>query len=147
LGTFGHGSTYAGHPVAAAVALETLAIYEERDIVGHVRAVAPRLQDGLRGFADHPMVGEVRGVGLVGAVELVRDKATRAAFAKKLGVGTRVQDLAQDEGLLIRAMIDTIAFCPPLIISEAEIDDMLDRFGRALDAAWAWVQESGHAAA
>src|SRR3546814_1722562 len=77
-GSFGHGYTYSAHPVAAAVALETLKIYEERDIVGHVRAVAPRLQDGLRRFAGHPLVGEVRGIGLIAAVELVADKATKA---------------------------------------------------------------------
>src|SRR3546814_15567277 len=65
-GSFGHGYTYSAHPVCAAVALETLKIYEERDIVGHVRAMAPLLQDGLRRFAGHPLVGEVRGIGQIG---------------------------------------------------------------------------------
>ncbi|HEV8028176.1 MAG TPA: aspartate aminotransferase family protein, partial [Stellaceae bacterium] len=87
IGTFAHGFTYSGHPVCCAVALETLKIYEERDIVGHVRAVAPQLQQGLKRFADHPLVGEVRGVGLIAAVELVRDKATKAPFDAKDGVG------------------------------------------------------------
>ena len=81
IGVFAHGYTYSGHPVAAAVALEALAIYEERNIVGHVRQMAPVLQDGLRRLADHPLVGEARGVGLVGALELVEDKATKAPFA------------------------------------------------------------------
>ena len=80
LGTFGHGFTYAGHPVSSAVALETLKIYEERDIVGHVRRIAPHFQARLRALAEHPLVGEARGVGLIGAVELVRDKATKAPF-------------------------------------------------------------------
>ena len=79
IGVFGHGYTYTGHPVCAAVALEALNIYEERDIVGHVRSVGPVLQNGLRAFSDHPLVGEVRGVGLMAAVELVKDKATGGA--------------------------------------------------------------------
>src|SRR5262249_55673927 len=76
IGVFGHGFTYSGHPVSAAVALEALNIYEERDILSHVRRVGPLLQQGLRRLADHPLVGEVRGVGLLGALELVRDPAT-----------------------------------------------------------------------
>ncbi|HYD31983.1 MAG TPA: aspartate aminotransferase family protein [Azospirillaceae bacterium] len=135
IGIFGHGYTYSGHPVSAAVALETLKIYEERDIVGHVRAVAPRLQEGLRRFKDHPLVGEARGVGLIGAVEIVRDKATREPYEAKLGIGARIAALAQEQGLIQRAMGDTVAFSPPLVINEAEIDEMLARFGRALDGA------------
>src|SRR5579875_2131497 len=80
IGTFGHGFTYGGHPVAAAVALEALKIYEERDILGHVRRVAPRFQEGLRRLGRHPLVGEARGVGLIGGLELVKDKATREPF-------------------------------------------------------------------
>jgi 4-aminobutyrate--pyruvate transaminase len=74
IGTFVHGFTYGGHPVPAAVALETLKIYEERDIVGHVRRVAPAFEEGLKRLGQHPMVGEARGRGLVGALELVEDK-------------------------------------------------------------------------
>ncbi|MGH6662752.1 MAG: aspartate aminotransferase family protein [Rhodospirillales bacterium] len=140
LGLFGHGSTYAGHPVAAAVALETLNIYQERNVLGHVRRVAPRLQDGLRRFASHPLVGEVRGVGLIGALELVKDKKTKAPFDPKAGVGAYLHDRARDEGLLIRNMIDVIGICPPLIIDEAEIDEMLGCLERALAATWAWVE-------
>ena len=77
IGVFSHGFTYSGHPVTSAVALETLKIYEKDDILSHVRRVAPRMQAGLRQFADHPLVGEVRGIGLIGAVELVADKATK----------------------------------------------------------------------
>jgi 4-aminobutyrate--pyruvate transaminase len=142
LGTFGHGSTYAGHPVAAAVALETLKIYEERDMVPRVRAVAPRMQDGLRRFAGHPLAGEVRGIGLIGAVELVRNKNTKEPFDPLLGVGAYLHDQAKENGLLIRNMADTIAFCPPLIIGEDDIAEMLSRFGRALDSTQAWVAEN-----
>ncbi len=142
LGLFGHGSTYGGHPVAAAVALETLNIYEERNIVGHVRAISPRLQDGLRKFADHPLVGEVRGIGLVGAMELVRDKASKEPFDAKLGVGAHFQGQAESEGLIIRAIGDIIAVCPPLIILEEEIDELLGCLGRALDATSDWVDKN-----
>jgi 4-aminobutyrate--pyruvate transaminase len=142
LGLFGHGSTYGGHPVAAAVALETLNIYEERNIVDHVRAVSPRLQDGLREFSDHPLVGEVRGVGLVGALEFVSDKASKEAFDPKVGFGAYFQGQAESEGLIIRAIGDTIAVCPPLIIVEDEIDELLGCLGRALDATTAWVNQN-----
>ncbi len=135
IGIFGHGFTYSGHPVSAAVALEALTLYQERDIVGHVRRVAPRFQDGLRRLADHPLVGEVRGIGLVAGLELVADKATKAPFAPALTVGLRVQELAQMNGLITRAMGDTIAFSPPLIITETEIDDLLTRLSRTLDDA------------
>lgn len=143
IGVFGHGYTYSAHPVCAAVALEALNLYQEYDIVGHVRRVSPRLQDGLRRLADHPLVGEVRGVGLVAGVELVADKATRTPFAPALGLGQRVQQLAQDHGLILRAMGDTLALAPPLVITRAEIDEVIARFGRALDAALPVAAELG----
>ena len=90
IGTFGHGFTYGGHPVPAAVALETLKIYEERDIVGHVRRVARAFEDGLKRLGQHPLVGEARGKGLVGALELVEDKATRKSFDPAVGVAAYV---------------------------------------------------------
>jgi 4-aminobutyrate--pyruvate transaminase len=133
IGTFGHGFTYSAHPVPAAVALETLKIYEERDMIGHVRRVMGSLQDGMRRFADHPLVGEVRGVGLIGAIELVADKKTRRPFDPKLGIGPYCVKRAQEHGLIVRALGDSVAFCPPLIISESEIELMLTRFGTALE--------------
>ena len=136
IGTWGHGFTYSGHPVPAAVAVETLRIYDEMDILSHVRRVGPYMQQQLRErFADHPLVGEVRGVGLVAGVELVEDKAARRNFDPAKRIGARLMKLAEREGVIIRAMInDSIGFSPPLIITEAEIDAMLDRFGAALDA-------------
>ncbi len=140
IGTFGHGYTYTGHPVSAAVALETLRIYEERDIVGHVRAVAPRLQEGLRRLADHPLVGEVRGVGLVAGVELVRDKATKEPFDPAHGVAAHCVARAAEHGVILRALAgDTVAFSPPLVITEEEIDMLCERFARALDDTARWV--------
>lgn len=140
LGAFGHGSTYAGHPVAAAVALETLAIYEERDLVSHVRQVSPGLQSGMRRFESHPLVGEVRGLGLFAGLELVRDKATKESFDPPLGVGFKCQDFAYAEGLVCRAIGDSVVVCPPLIINEDQIGQLVERLGRALDATHAWAK-------
>lgn len=145
IGTFGHGFTYSGHPVACAVALETLNIYEERNIVGHVQKVMPRFAERLHGFADHPLVGEVRGCGLVAGVELVKDKASKTSFDAQQGVGPYFAAQAQEHGLIVRAVPgDTITLCPPLIITEDEIDDLFDRFGKALDDTASWLENSAN---
>ena len=133
IGVFAHGFTYSAHPVACAVALETLNIYQERKILDHIRQVAPRFQRRLQDLAAHPLVGEARGIGLLGAVELVRDKATKAAFAPASAVGLLAAEIAQEEGLIVRAMVDSLALCPPLVITEAEIDQMFDLLARALE--------------
>jgi 4-aminobutyrate--pyruvate transaminase len=143
IGVFGHGLTYGGHPVPAAVALETLKIYAERDIVAHVRRVAPVLQDGLRALQQHPLVGEARGLGLIGALELVADKDAKTPFDPKWAVGARVVAKAQEHGLILRSMGDAVAFAPPLIISEAEIGEMLARFRRGLDEAHSELVAAG----
>ena len=132
IGMFGHGHTYSGHPVCAAVALEVLKIYEERDIVGHVRAVAPALHAGLRALGASPLVGEVRGVGLMAAIELVADKATKKPFPAALKLGAYLAARAQEQGLFVRAIGDAVVMAPPLIITKSEIDDLLARLGRAL---------------
>ncbi len=140
-GVFGHGYTYSGHPLACAVALEALAIYDERDLVGHVCRVAPVLQDALRRYAEHPLVGHSRGVGLIGAVELAEDKVARKPFDPKRGVGAFLVRRAQAHGLILRVMAgDIIAFSPPLVITEAELRELLARFERALEETWAWVR-------
>ena len=143
IGVFSHGFTYSGHPVSSAVALETLKIYEEDDVLSHVRQVAPRMQAGLRRFADHPLVGEVRGIGLIGAIELVADKTTKAPFDAAAGVGAFLSKRAHHHGVILRPVGDSIAFCPPFIIKEAEIDLMLARFALALDDTLAMVRERG----
>ena len=97
-GMFAHGFTYTGHPVACAVANKTLEIYERDDIVGHVRRVAPVFQTRLKALADHPLVGEARGVGLIGGLELVANKKTKESYPTKLGVGAKVVALAEEEG-------------------------------------------------
>jgi 4-aminobutyrate--pyruvate transaminase len=144
LGVFGHGFTYSGHPVPASVALETLAIYEERDLVGHVRRMAPLLQDAIREVADHPLVGEARGIGLIGAWELVRDKATKASFDPKAAVGAKLVASAQRRGAIVRVLPgDIIAFSPPLVIQPHEIRELMGHAKAALDDTWNWVRANG----
>jgi len=144
LGIFGHGYTYSSHPVPAAVALETLKLYDELDILAQVRRVGPRMQAGIRSFADHALIGEARGIGLIGAVEIVRDKATKESFDPKAAVAAFLVRRAQHHGVILRSMPgDIVAFCPPLIIGEAEIDEMMAGFGKALDDTWAMVREKG----
>jgi 4-aminobutyrate--pyruvate transaminase len=121
LGLFGLTMTYSGHPVASAVALETIKIYEELDIVDHVRRMSPILLDGLKDLQSHPLVKEVRGIGLLAGVELVAN------------YGSECARIAEEEGVIVRAIGDTIAFCPPLIISELEVKELLKRFTKALN--------------
>jgi 4-aminobutyrate--pyruvate transaminase len=143
LGNFAHGFTYAGHPVSAAVALETLKIYEERDILSHVRKVGPYLQEKLQALAGHPLVGEARGVGLIGAVQLVADKASRAALPPTAGIGPLIQQGAMDRGVLLRATPDAVYVCPPLIITKAEIDELMRALKGALDDGYAEALRKG----
>lgn len=144
IGTFGHGFTYTGHPVAAAVALKTIEIYQERDIVGHVRDVASHFLGRVAKLREHPLVGEAAGIGLIAGIELVADKKTRTNFpAEKLAAAT-ICKFAEEEGLIARPMLgDRIGLCPPLIISKAEIDELFDRLGRALDKGLDWVWREG----
>jgi 4-aminobutyrate--pyruvate transaminase len=143
IGTFAHGFTYGGHPVAAAVALETLKIYEERDILGHVREIMPGFQRRLRELGEHPLVGEARGKGLVGALELVEDKATRKNFDPAGGVAAYVGERAQAHGVITRCLGDNVNICPPLIIAEAEIADLMGRIKLALDDTLVWLENGG----
>jgi 4-aminobutyrate--pyruvate transaminase len=143
IGVFGHGFTYSGHPVAAAVALETLKIYDEMDIVSHVKKVAPRLQDRLRDFADHPLVGEVRGLGLVAGLELAPDKRTKESFDSKAGVGLHIERCCQEHGVILRALGDTLTVAPPLIVSEGEIDEIVRVVGVALDETLDYARREG----
>ena len=143
IGIFSHGFTYSGHPVTSAVALETLKIYDDMDLLSRVRRVAPRMQAGLHRFEAHPLVGEARGIGLIGAIELVADKATKAPFDPKAGVGEFLAKRAHHHGVILRAMGDSIGFCPPLIINEDQIDLMFERFARALEDTLAMVRERG----
>ncbi|MBX5201125.1 aspartate aminotransferase family protein [Rhizobium sp. NZLR1] len=143
IGTFGHGFTYSGHPVATAVALETLKIYEERDIVGHVRNIAPLFQRRLNELRDHPLVGNARGRGLIGTLELVRNKETKEQFKPTDGIAIHAGKQAQVHGVITRALGDNYSLCPPLIITEAQINDLFDRSTRALDDTYTWARATG----
>jgi len=144
IGTFGHGFTYSGHPVAAAVALKALEIYERERLVEKAARMTPQFQARLAKLAAHLLVGEARGCGLVGAVELVADKATKRSFDPKAGVGARAVSLAEAEGLLLRSLpSDVISVCPPLVITAAEMDELFDRLTRALDRTLDWAKREG----
>ena len=147
IGTFGHGFTYSGHPVAAAVAMETQKIYDEIDMFGHAKRMSPVFGKHIQAFADHPLVGEAMSVGMVGALEIVANKKTKAPFdigGVAGAAGTRVANNAQARGLLVRNMGDRIAVCPPLIINEAELADLFGRLRQSLDAAMAELKAEGH---
>ncbi|MCF3195092.1 aspartate aminotransferase family protein [Pseudomonas bubulae] len=132
-GDFNHGFTYSGHPVAAAVALENIRILREEKIIEKVHAeTAPYLQKRLRELNDHPLVGEVRGVGMLGAIELVQDKATRKRYEGR-GVGMICRQFCFDNGLIMRAVGDTMIISPPLVISKDEIDELVTKARKCLD--------------
>jgi 4-aminobutyrate--pyruvate transaminase len=140
IGVFGHGFTYSGHPVAAAVALKTLEIYARERIAEVAARKAPQFQARLSALGDHPLVGEARGLGLIGGIELVADKKTKRSFDAKRGVGARAVRFAEEEGLIVRFIAgDILSICPPLIISPAEIDELFDCLGRALDRTLDWI--------
>ena len=143
IGTFGHGFTYSGHPVCAAVALETLKIYEEDRILDHVRRITPQFQRRLADLAGHPLVGDARGMGLIGAVELVADKSTKDSFPPTAGVAQYAGNRALAHGVMTRALGDTVNMCPPLIIEPPQIDQLFDGIAAALDDTLAWVRQSG----
>ena len=141
IGTFGHGYTYGGHPVPCAVALKTIEIYEKRKILDHVRKVSPRFLQRLYKLSEHPMVADAQGIGLIGGIELVADKATKKTFDAGKGVAAKFAVFLQEEGVIGRALLgDRMAFCPPLIITEAEIDELFDRTERAFAKGLAWAK-------
>ena len=135
-GEFAHGFTYSGHPVPCAVALENIAIIEEENLVERVREeVGPYLQQRLATLTDHPLVGEVRGVGLLGAIELVANKQTHERFAPEGRAGTLCRDHCVKQNVVSRAVRDTMVISPPLVITKSEIDELVDRLGKAIDSA------------
>jgi 4-aminobutyrate--pyruvate transaminase len=141
IGGLWHAFTYSAHPVAAAVALKTLEIYERRDTFGHVRKVAPVFLQRLRALADHPLVGEANGVGLIGAIEMVADKKTKKNFEPSKLVGAMCGRFCEQEGVIVRPLVnDRIALCPPLVISEAEVGELFDRFERGLNKTLDWAR-------
>jgi 4-aminobutyrate--pyruvate transaminase len=140
IGVFGHGFTYGGHPVSAAVALKTIEIYQRERVFEKAAGLSPQFQRRLALLGDHPLVGEARGVGMIGGVELVADKRSKRSFDPQHGIGGRAVQFAEAEGLIVRSVLgDVLTLCPPLVISPAEIDDLFDRLARALDKTRDWV--------
>jgi putrescine aminotransferase len=133
-GEFFHGFTYSGHPVACAVASATLDVLQHEQIIDRVREqVIPAFAARWQSLADHPNVGEARSVGLIGALELVRDRAGSQRFAKELKVGERCRDICIEQGLVMRAVGDTMIVAPPLVITEPQLDELVDKARRAVD--------------
>lgn len=143
IGAFGHGFTASGHPVATAVALENLAIYEERDLIGNAARLEAAFQEGIRGFAGHPLVGEARGTGLIAALELVADKATKKPFEAVGRAGALASTIGHEEGLIFRAIGDQLALCPPLIVTADDVAEIMARMGRTLDRLTPAVADAG----
>ncbi len=143
VGVFGHGYTYSGHPVACAVSLKTLEIYQRDKIFDKAAITGAYLQKRLREFENHPLVGEVRGTGLIAAVEMVANKQTKQAFAGGT-IGYFAQQVCQDNGMIVRAVAgSSLAFCPPLIISTQQVDEMIEILGKALDATYIFAEKQG----
>ncbi len=133
-GEFFHGFTYSGHPVACAVARAALQVMRKEKLVEHVRdTVAPAFSSRLRKLADHPLVGEVRSAGLIGGIELVPRKSSRKRFAKELKAGERCRDFCIEEGLVMRAVGDTMIVAPPFVTTNAQLDELVDKAWKALD--------------
>jgi len=126
VGVFGHGYTYSGHPVACAVALRTLEIYEELNLFSHVVNITPKFQERVNKLGTFEFVGEARGIGLIAALEIVKNKDTRENFDPYGKVGKQIAEICQKNGLIVRAIGDVIAICPPLIITEEQVDEMFD---------------------
>ncbi len=144
VGVFGHGFTYGGHPLGCAMGVKTLEIYEKRGIVDHVRAMAPLFESHLKRLEGHPLVGEARSAGLMGGLELSPDPSSAAMFATPGKVAPYLSNELLKHGVILRAIGDTLAFCPPMIITEDEINALFEPIETALDATAAWAKAEGH---
>lgn len=134
-GLFGHGYTYSAHPVGAAAALATLRLLDDLKVVDNVAEVGPYLHEQMKArLGDHAHVGEIRGQGLMIGVELVKDRASKEAYPMQDRTGRKVLKAAAERGLITRALGDTLVFAPPLVINKTEIDELVDKFGQAVDA-------------
>lgn len=143
LGTLGHGFTASGHPVSCRLALENLAIIEEQDLTGNAARQGIRLHEGLQRLTKSPIVGNVRGAGLIAGIELVADKATRSDFGGTGLAGKAAQEFAREEGLIFRSVNDILALCPPLVVTETDIEEILARLGRIVERIEDWAAKAG----
>ena len=136
---FPHGFTASGHPVGCAIALKAIDLILSEGLLENVRALAPRFQAGLRKLAEHPNIGEARGIGLMGALEAVADKASKTPFPGELSVGERIANACAAHGLICRPLGASIVLCPPFILTEAEMDEMFDKLGTAMETVFAGI--------
>ena len=143
LGNFAHGFTYSGHPVCAAVALRNLQMMDEMNLFDHAERMGLLLQQRLQQFVGHPIVGEVRGKGLIAALELVQAADPRTPFQPSDGVGAYCSNACHEAGLVLRNLGDAVAICPPLIINEAQIDELIAKLNVALNQTLEWVKKQG----
>jgi putrescine aminotransferase len=142
-GEFAHGYTYSGHPAACAVALENLRIMEREKIVERVRDhTAPYFNRRWAELSEHPIIGEARSIGLVGALEIVRDRDTRERWPKDLGAGMRCRDICVNNGLVMRAVGDTMIVSPPLVIADTQIDELVEKAWKCLDLTQASLESA-----
>ncbi|KAI6673394.1 hypothetical protein NL676_001300 [Syzygium grande] len=141
LGIFSHGFTYSGHPVSCAVAIEALKIYKERNIVEQVNRIAPRFQDGLKAFSDSPIIGEIRGTGLILCTEFTDNKSPNDPFPPEWGIGAYFVAQCEKRGMLVRVAGDNIAMAPPFIITPKEVDELIRIYGEALKVTEERVKE------
>ncbi|KAK1362710.1 gamma aminobutyrate transaminase 3, chloroplastic-like [Heracleum sosnowskyi] len=141
LGTFSHGFTYSGHPVSCAVALETLKIYKERNIIDIVKSLSPKLQDGIKAFSNSPIIGEIRGTGFLVATEFADNNSLNDPFPPEWGVGAYFVAQCEKLGMLVRVTGENLVMCPPLIITPDEIDELISKYGKALKATEERVKE------
>lgn len=143
-GEFAHGYTYSGHPACCAAAVENLRIMEEEKIVDRVaNDSAPYLRERWLKLGDHPLVGEARALGLMGAIELTPDKANRAAFKEPGKAGAVCRDLCFKNGLVMRSVVDRMVISPPLVINKSEIDELVDKAARTLDETDGMLRSDG----
>jgi adenosylmethionine-8-amino-7-oxononanoate aminotransferase len=143
MGVFGHGYTYSGHPVGCAVAAKVLDIYQRDRVFEHAASIGEYLQEKLAPFADHPLVGEVAGVGMLGALELVANKADKTPFAG-MAVGAHCAKAAEQAGLIIRPLGgNRVALCPPLVITREHVDEIIDKLGTALQSTLDYASKEG----
>ena len=133
-GEFNHGFTYSGHPASCAVAIKNIQILKDENLIERVKnEIGPYMQEKWHSLAEHPIVGETRMVGLMGAMELVANKSSAERYDNKSTAGTVYRDFAVNNGLVMRAVGDTIVTSPPLIISNTEVDELIDKAWKCLD--------------
>ncbi|KAM1716776.1 hypothetical protein ACFX11_024703 [Malus domestica] len=141
LGSFSHGFTYSGHPVACAVAIEALKIYKERNIVEQVRSIAPRFQEGVKAFSDSPIIGEIRGTGLIIGTEFADNKSPNDPFPAEWGVCAYFGAQCEKHGMLVRVAGDNTMMSPPFIMTPSEVEELISIYGKALKATEEYVKE------